>query len=383
MALVLALVSVALHRDSPAPDEFYTPQASVPDRAGQLLRTERYDNPEVPTGALAWRILYTTTRDHGQPAVASGLVIAPGSATTTPSPVIAWAHGTTGVAVGCAPSILPNGLSAGAMMVQDKVIHQGWTIVATDYIGLGTAGTHPYLIGEGEARSVLDAVRAARQLPDIRLTDHAVVWGHSQGGHAALWTGIRAPRYAPELVIDGVAALAPASNLPALVDSLGNVTAGEVFASYVITAYAGTYPDTRFDDYVRPGARIITREMAQRCLAEKSVLVSVLTSLFLDKPIWRGDPDRGPLLDNLRRNVPSAAIPAPVFIGQGTADTLVVPSAQDGYVAQRCRAGYAVDYRTYPNLGHLQVVEPESPAIADLIAWTAERFARRPAANTC
>ncbi|MGW0051445.1 lipase family protein [Nocardia nova] len=383
VALVLALVSVALHRDSPAPDEFYTPQASVPDRAGQLLRTERYDNPEVPTGALAWRILYTTTRDHGQPAVASGLVIAPGSATTTPSPVIAWAHGTTGVAVGCAPSILPNGLSAGAMMVQDKVIHQGWTIVATDYIGLGTAGTHPYLIGEGEARSVLDAVRAALQLPDIRLTDHAVVWGHSQGGHAALWTGIRAPRYAPELVIDGVAALAPASNLPALVDSLGSVTAGEVFASYVITAYAGTYPDTRFDDYVRPGARIITREMAQRCLAEKSVLVSVLTSLFLDKPIWRGDPDRGPLLDNLRRNVPSAVIPAPVFIGQGTADTLVVPSAQDGYVAQRCRAGYAVDYRTYPNLGHLQVVEPESPAIADLIAWTADRFARRPAANTC
>jgi pimeloyl-ACP methyl ester carboxylesterase len=85
-------------------------------------------------------------------------------------------------------------------------------IVATDYVGLGTAGPHPYLIGQGEARSVLDSVRAARQMPQLSLQPATVVWGHSQGGHAALWAGALAPSYAPDVHVLAVAALAPASD---------------------------------------------------------------------------------------------------------------------------------------------------------------------------
>jgi hypothetical protein len=44
-----------------------------------------------------------------------------------------------------------------------------------------------------------------------------VVSGH--GGHAALWTGILAPTYAPDVTLDGVAALAPAGNLPSPVEN--------------------------------------------------------------------------------------------------------------------------------------------------------------------
>lgn len=131
-------------------------------------------------GALAWLILYTTTRDEGRPAVASAIVVAPGGGKPGAREVIA----------------------------------------------------HPYLIGQGEARSVLDAVRAARQMPELDLAERTVVWGHSQGGHAALWTGAIGPSYAPEVDLIGVAALAPASNLVALVDNLGNVTGGSIFAAY-------------------------------------------------------------------------------------------------------------------------------------------------------
>ena len=201
--------------------------------------------------------------------------------------------------------MLTDGLGAGAMFVQDDVLAQGWAMVATDYTGLGTEGPHPYLIGQGEGRSVLDAVRAAHQLTAVELADETVVWGHSQGGHAALWTGVLAPTYAPELRIDGVAALAPASNLPALVDVVESVTGGALFASYVVEGYTAEYPDVDFDELVRPGARIITREMAQRCLAEPGVLVSALTSVALDKPIWSGDPSSGVFLDRLVENVPS------------------------------------------------------------------------------
>ncbi len=104
-------------------------------------------------------------------------------------------------------------------LIDEAVVQQGWAVVVTDYAGLGTAGPHPYLIGEGEARSVLDATRAARQLDDISLSTETVVWGHSQGGHAALWTGQLAPTYAPDVGVIAVAAMAPAANLPALIEA--------------------------------------------------------------------------------------------------------------------------------------------------------------------
>ena len=53
--------------------------------------------------------------------------------------------------------------------------------------GSGTPGVHPYLIGDSEAYSVLDSVRAARELPDAKAQKRFAVWGHSQGGHAALF----------------------------------------------------------------------------------------------------------------------------------------------------------------------------------------------------
>jgi hypothetical protein len=79
---------------------------------------------------------------------------------------------------------------------------------------MATEGPMPYLIGNGQAYSSLDAARAAKELDEVSLTeDQLVVWGHSQGDNAALWTGILADDDAPYLTIDGVAALAPASDL--------------------------------------------------------------------------------------------------------------------------------------------------------------------------
>ena len=42
-------------------------------------------------------------------------------------------------------------------------------MVAPDYVGMGTKGPTPYLIGIGEPYSSLDAARAAHQLPGLSL----------------------------------------------------------------------------------------------------------------------------------------------------------------------------------------------------------------------
>lgn len=172
--------------------------------------------------------------------------------------------------------------------------------MATDYIGLGTKGPHSYLIGQGEGRSVLDAVGAARQLPGLRLADQTVVWGHSQGGNAALWAGMLAPGYAPDDHVVGVAALAPASDLPAVAGNFTRVTGGSVFAAYVISAYSDTYHDVSYDRYVIPAARSIVRATAGRCWANQR-------SWFLSSP----------LSPATSRSSPAAPTAAPWAIGSG------------------------------------------------------------------
>ena len=47
----------------------------------------------------------------------------------------------------------------------------GYAIAATDYPGLGTPGPHPYLVGDSEARAVIDSVRAARSFPGLENSD--------------------------------------------------------------------------------------------------------------------------------------------------------------------------------------------------------------------
>jgi uncharacterized membrane protein HdeD (DUF308 family)/alpha-beta hydrolase superfamily lysophospholipase len=382
-AVVVGGASAAIHEGNPSVDAFYTPPAQVPSQPGALLRSKPFTRT-IPSTAVAWRILYTTTDTNGRPTVASGIVVAPKNPSTGPRPVIAWAHGTTGYVPACAPSLANDPLGSGAFFNLDQVIANNWILVATDYIGLGTKGPQPYLIGPGEAHSVLDAVRAAKQLPDIDMANQTVVWGHSQGGNAALWTGQLAPSYAPDDHVIGVAALAPASDLVGLVDNLNTVPGGAIFASYVIAAYSATYPDVNFDTYIRPTARTIVKANAGRCLASPEVFASIVTSLLADKPIFSTDPATGPLGQRLRQNTPLAVIQAPLLLAQGDSDPLVKPAVQAAYAQQRCALGGGpLDYKTYPDRDHVGLVQADSPLIPDLLAWTKDRLARQPAPTTC
>lgn len=277
---------------------------------------------------------------------------------------------------------MPSGLAAGAFHLADDVVREGWALVATDYVGLGTEGPHPYLVGQGEGRSVLDAVRAAREVDGARLGDDTVVWGHSQGGHAALWTGVLAPSYAPGVPLAGVAALAPASDLTALVDHLPDVSVGSIFATYVVQAYSEVYDDVTRDDHVRRAARTTFREAARRCL-DATALASVASAVAIGFRGLVDDLSAGPLAARLEENVPDGPIEAPVLIAQGGADALILPEVQQGYVDARCAAGQAVDHRTYAGLDHVPLVEQGSPLVPDLFAWTWDRFAGEEPTPTC
>lgn len=177
---------------------------------GMLISSTPMRN--APAGMDAWRIRYMSSNDRGQPEEITGVVITPeGVPSRMGRPVIAWAHGTWGVADKCTPSTSSNFFEATPGL--SAAISRGYVVVATDYAGLGTSQPHPYLIGGSAARSVLDSVRAARAIAEAGASSRFAVWGESQGGHAALWTGQLAKQYAPDLTLLGVAAAAPPTDL--------------------------------------------------------------------------------------------------------------------------------------------------------------------------
>ena len=172
------------------------------------------------------RILYRT-QDRGELVEATAAVAYPADGLETPGPhdVVLLLHGTTGFADACAPSNTLEGQALAALFAS-----LGYVTIAPDYIGLKALGTpseevHPYLVGQATAIASLDSVRALGKLApseraDLCVAPRVLVFGGSQGGHAALWVDRLSDTYAPEIELLGVAATVPP------IDLLGQVERG-------------------------------------------------------------------------------------------------------------------------------------------------------------
>jgi len=364
----------------PAPDAFYDPPSDLPHHPGALLRSEPLKDVMLPAGMRGWRILYATTVDDNIPATAVATVFAPTDPPAGPRPVIAWEHATTGLLQKCMPSLLS--ASTKGIPWCNRIVMAGWVVVATDYSFAEKGGPHPYLIGEGEARATLDSVRAARQMSDLTLDKRMVIWGYSQGAHAALWTGIVGPRYAPELEILGVAAIAPAANIRNILAM--NVVVDKRFGPYLALSYSRFYPDITFDQALRPEALDAARQIVNLCdfvPPEDAERIEALAATF-DGPALATSSNKA-LKARLEQNAADGPIQAPVVIAQGLSDIVVPSSATDAYVEERCAAGQRLEYWTFAGRDHFTIVQPGTPLEELLIRWTTARFADEPQANGC
>jgi pimeloyl-ACP methyl ester carboxylesterase len=363
-----------------APDAFYDPPSDLSRQPGALLRSEPLKDVILPAGLRGWRILYATTVNDSTPATAIATVFAPTDPPAGPRPVIAWEHATTGLLQKCMPSLL-SAPTAG-IPARDGIVMAGWVVVATDYSFAERGGPHPYLIGEGEARAALDSVRAARQMSELTLDKRMVVWGYSQGGHAALWTGMIGQRYAPELEILGVAAIAPAANIKNILAM--NVAVDKRFGPYLALSYSRFYPDITFEQALRPEALDAARQIVNLCDSvppEDSERIEALAATF-DGPALATSSNKA-LQARLERNTADGLIKAPVVIAQGLSDNVVPSSATDAYVEERCSAGQRLEYWTFTERDHFTIVQPGAPLEELLINWTTARFANEQQASGC
>jgi len=362
------------------PDAFYDPPVNVSQKPGVLLRSEVLKDVILPPGMQGWRILYTTTINDDTPATAVATVFAPVNMPAGPRPVITWEHGTTGLVQKCMPSLVS--APTVGIPAQSASMAAGWVIVATDYSFAEKKGPHPYLIGEGEARSALDSVRAAHQMPELKLGDRTVVWGHSQGGHSALWTGIIGPGYAPEVKIVGVAAIAPAANMKNIMER--NPAVEKRLGPYIAKSYSRFYPDVKFEEAVRPEALNAAREAVNLCgffPPEDPQRIAALDGTFEGPALTTGT--NKALAARLVQNTANHTIAAPLLIAQGLTDAVVLPAATDAFVDDRCTAGQRLEYWKFAGRDHGGIVQPGSPLEETLAAWTSARFANEPQPAGC
>ncbi|HEX7443392.1 MAG TPA: lipase family protein, partial [Acidimicrobiales bacterium] len=169
-----------------SPAAFYRTPGPLPQEPpGAIVRSVVIPSAGLlPGGATAYRVLYHSQSIAGADIAVSGVVVVPGG-TPPPGgfPIVAWAHGTTGLSDQCAPSL--GGFASIPSLT--AFLDRGMIVAATDYEGLGTPGIHPYLVGQSEAQSVLDSARAARNLAGVTASNQVAVVGYSQGGQAALF----------------------------------------------------------------------------------------------------------------------------------------------------------------------------------------------------
>lgn len=372
--IVLALAACGSSPGAPAPaglPRFYSVPAGVSAAApGTLLKWQRVHIAGLE--GTSYRVMYVSRDVDGRSTAVTGVVMVP--PTRPPRGgfrVVSWAHGTNGMAPGCAPSLDPSARLP-PVSVLNAALALGWEVVATDYQGEGTPpDILPYLVGDVAAYDTLDIVRAAEELPEAHAGRRYVVWGYSEGGQAALfaWRLAATADRADGLHLVGVVAGAPPSHLT---DRLAALLPGpnRVFLYQVAIGFNAAYGAERAPlvQVLTPLGRSLAPVAHHECLSGLSAVLDRYSpqQVFVPRPLpsktWR------PLVE---RNDPatfSSASGVPLLLVQGTGDAVVDPGATAALARHLCGLGAHVEGWWYPGQNHGTTLPVSTPDVARWIA---------------
>ncbi len=360
---------------------FYRPPDPLPlAPPGALIRATIIPSAGLlPAGAVAYRVLYHSQSITGADIAVSGMVVVPGG--TPPHggfPIVAWAHGTTGLADQCAPSL--GGFTSIPSL--DTFLEHGMIVAATDYEGLGTPGIHPYLVGQSEAQSVLDSARAAGNLVGMSASNQVAIVGFSQGGQAALFSAQIAESYAPELFVAATVAVAPVTSLDEFVPS--RPTAGpdpdSAYALMALDAWSKVYGNLPLSSALSDMVVRHSTAIPTQCSDALTTLYGATDVRRLFRVGWDSTP--GVRTDAARNQPGQAPTSTPLLVVEGTMDRLTPYRTVTRFVADALCAAQddTVQYVSFPGTGHDDVL---SAAGSTIVGWISGRLALAPPHDTC
>ena len=351
-------------------------RVSAPSPGSLLSVNATKVSPALPHAAERYLITYRSRGVQGEPIVVSGYALLPkGQPPKGGWPVLAWAHGTTGIADTCAPSEdFPGGPVHDYQELMETALDwwlaQGYAVVATDYQGLGTPGGHPYMDATSQLHTLDDSVRALHRLRPHAFSSNWLVMGHSQGGAAALEVAAHGQADVPEFKLRGAIAIAPggfrySAIVPYLHDHPHPPVGVALFFPILLQGAQTADPSLQVDDLVSPDMRPLMALARSRCLPElrKEVHESPVN-------VFKQGADVKPLVSYLDRQAIEHMSPAvPIMLIQGEVDQLVDPRGTKAYYQQLCKAGKTVFYDAVANGSHRDALNQSPQGAQDFLAY--------------
>lgn len=365
--------------------DFYVFGGQLPEDAGVLLRQEPLGHAQsLAEAGVNTRILYSSTdglSGTGIVPVSGVLYLPPGDAPQGGWPLLAWTHGTVGIADSCAPSW--NGRQAQDETYLNRFLSQGYAIVASDYQGLGTKGTHPYLATRPEAYSNLDSIRAV-QRAGFPVSPKVALFGQSQGAGAAIATAGYAAEYAPEIDIVGVIATGPPYFTPRAVAAIERIRQPDKpdpllgYSFLAMTLVQLEQPSFRMHDYVSSKALPLAERVADSCY--KDIKAQVQDAQLTYNDAFTASPSEALTAAFGSMGYPRLNLSPPIFMGTGGRDRDTPPRMQAALAMGLCKAGSRVQAQFYPELSHRQVVLAST---VDSMPFLKAAFAGQPLDGNC
>ncbi|MEU6582090.1 lipase family protein [Nocardia sp. NPDC046763] len=396
-----------------ASDDFYLPPP-LPPTPGAIVRAEAaqvaFSAPGMPgvIPAAATRMMYVSSDTHDAPTAVVGTYLQPSVPWTGPGerPLIAYAGGTKGQGSQCASSKLMTQVvqyqpPADILFEYDLValytlLARGMAVVVTDYHGLGTPYVHDYLNRKAQAYALLDAARAALQLPGTGLNPGTPValYGYSQGGMASAGAAELQSRYAPELNIRGAYVGGPVVDDEYFIGyNDGRAAMAQAFA-WILNGITADYPTTRpiLDAELNDTGKAILADALGKC--------AVPTGLAQDHPRtseWTtsGEPitaviDRNPELKSAfgEQRIGMLTPSVPILTASAMNDEGVPYAPVREMAASWCGSGVPVQLDSnaeIPTISGLVGTHVMAffPSLAASQQWLTDRLAGLPAPNNC
>ncbi|BDT87102.1 lipase [Nocardia cyriacigeorgica] len=322
---------------------------------------------QVPAAASSHRLTYWSRGPRAPMQSTAAVYLPPGTPPAGGWPILAYAHGSVGIADHCAFTANPRDYYLDTLY--PRLLEAGYAVVISDYVGLGTPGTHPYLDGPSQARSVIDGVRAARwAIPE--LSAQWAVLGQSQGGQTALFTAHIAAADARELDFRGAAATGAPSNLELAVPLAGPwiprlpLRRTTTYFGLLLAGLRVTAPELDIDSYLTPVGREVLRIVESDCVPEAAAQVDeIAIGAMLNRPL--DDPALWAAAETMMR-IPTSGYTAPLFVAQGLADREVPAPLSAKLIAELRASGTDMQVAVYPG-DHLEAADQALPDVLEFL----------------
>ncbi len=256
----------------------------------------------------------------------------------------------------------------------EQLLAAGVLVVAPDYEGLGVEDeTHPYLVGAASGADLLDAARVGAAEGGGH---EVVIFGHSQGGHAALFARQLAGELEGELDVLGVVAAAPVTDPSRFLLQGRTDPRLFPFTAEALLAWSEVYEEPELSDLVVVEDAEAVRLARDEACTEDLVAPRPLDEIFVDEPenidAWTAV---------AAANTPVAGdLGIPVLLTHGDADALGPVEGTLAFHDELCAAGERVVLLRDASWGHgLALSEP----LDEILGWIADRFAGVEAPTDC